>query len=114
MVMPVEYDTDPIGCQQSPDARHGCGGPFRADIEERLVVISDGAGLALAARSCCSQRYCGEVGETPIFVSVGVQADEMPAAGIEAVVIGNVVPIVEVAGPANPIARIHGSRWSGR
>src|SRR5207249_3728753 len=67
-----------------------------SDVVERVVVEGHGA-LAGVGRQVLGQPVVlGGAGVELPVLGVGVEADEVPAGGVEAVVVRDVVPVVEV------------------
>jgi len=98
VVVAGQHHVNAVLHQQWPQLRHAGRDPLAADIEHRVMKEGDSTGTRVVRQVLYQPFILGCAGLGLVILGGRVYGDKMPACGIEAVVVGHIIPIVKIAG----------------
>jgi hypothetical protein len=99
--------------EQGPHLIQARGVTLRPNAVDRMVKVDDGARCGAGLQVLLQPEILGRRAYGLIKLSGGIQADKVPARGIKAVVMGDVVPIIKVAGSGAVLVFVIANRRIG-
>src|SRR5690349_12526815 len=96
VIVASQYNIHTMLGHERPDIAHARGISLGTIVEQRVMKVCHGAGGMIGGEILQQPLILRGSGQSLVELARRVQADDMPAGSIEAIVVGNVIPVVEI------------------